>query len=233
CVTNLQQTDLGRSLRLVIALVVDGRCLLGVRGRAQPVKEIAEFPREVPRGPGLGLDLVDFLRGDLRGAVRDFYDVRVGEFGGRRLREGLAAAPELDDFLLRSTTPRGGEAHGLRSTRGRGAAPAVAGGAPTTALDETARHNKDEEAHQKEGPEARRVAPLAVGAAAEFIRVPRAGLAGLAPRAAEIVRLARRSTAPVRVASRVAVARRAPMWKSKVENTGQTTRRPSHGSPRE
>ena len=69
--------NLGRSLRLVVALVVDGRCLLGVRGRAQPVKEIAEFPREVPRGPGLGLDLVDLLRDDLRGAVRNIDDVRV------------------------------------------------------------------------------------------------------------------------------------------------------------
>ena len=78
-VINLQQTDLGRSLRLVVALAVGRRCLLGVRGRAQPVKEIAEFPREVPRGPGLGLDLVHFFGGELRGAVRDVDDVRVGE----------------------------------------------------------------------------------------------------------------------------------------------------------
>ena len=40
---------------------VDGRCLLGVRGRAQPV-EIAEFPREVPRGPRFGLDLEKFSK---------------------------------------------------------------------------------------------------------------------------------------------------------------------------
>ena len=191
------------------ALVVDEWCLLGVRGRAQPVKEIAEFQREVPRGPRFGLDLVDLLGGELRGAVGDVDDVRVGELVRTRLREGLAAAPELDDLLLSSTTPRGSEAHGLRSTRGRRAASAVARGPPTAALDEATRHDEDEEGNEQKRPEARGIAPLAVGAPAEFVRVPRAGLAGLAPRAAEIVRLARRSTVPVRVASRVAVARRA------------------------
>ena len=42
---------------------------------------------------------MDLLRGDLRGAVRDVDDVRVGKLVRTRLREGLAAAPELDDFL--------------------------------------------------------------------------------------------------------------------------------------
>ena len=61
---------------------------------------------------------MDLLRGDLRGPVRDLYDVRVGELVRTRLREGLAAAPELDDFPLSSTTSRGGEARRLRSSRG-------------------------------------------------------------------------------------------------------------------
>ena len=96
----VQQTDLGRSLRLVVALVVDGRCLLRVRGRAQRVEEVAQFPRECPRGPRFSLDLVHFFGSELRGAVRDVDDVGVRELVRTRLREGLAAAPELDDFLV-------------------------------------------------------------------------------------------------------------------------------------
>ena len=92
---NLQQTDLGRSLRLVVALVVDGRCLLGVRDRAQPVKEIAEFPREVPRGPRFGLDLVHFFGGELRGPVRDVNNVRVRELGS-----GIFAAAGFAEEIL-------------------------------------------------------------------------------------------------------------------------------------
>ena len=95
-----KQTDLGWSLRLVVALVVRQWCLLRVGDRAQPVKEIAEFPREVPRGPRFGLDLVDLLRGDLRGPVGDVDDVRVRELRTR----SIPAIPDI--FLLQTLRAR-------------------------------------------------------------------------------------------------------------------------------
>ena len=176
--------------------------LRGVRGRAHGVKEVVDTV--LPRGPPLlGLGLMDLFRGDVRGPVRDVDDRHVGELVGTRLGEGLA--PELDLAGL-PPDPRG-VAHGLAS---RGVLSAARVRRPPTALDEAARHDEDEEADEQKSAEARGgVASLAVWAPPVSFVVLRADLAGLAPRAARIVRLAPRPAVSIRVASRVPVAHRA------------------------